>query len=142
MLTVKKQGGFTLIEIIVSITVIPLLWFAVYISLSVNTMLISQAKHRAQAVFIAQRFIDVMRAGEYQNLSNIAGGSVAIDTRGTADTADDLLGTMSITLGPPDGGGHYRPVNVTISWNERALGDSDRVLTESLTTIISDDTAG
>lgn len=145
MRAVKKESGFTLIEIIVSITLIPVLWFAISVALSVNTMLIVQAKHRAQAVFVAQQNLDWMRTVAYTALPSITTHqAVTIDNRGTTATGDDLTGFRDITLGPDQviTGGHYRQATVAVNWNERMLGGPDKTLTESLTTIISDDPAG
>ena len=145
MPVVKKQDGFTLIEIIVSMILVPILWLAIGAPLSVNTMLISQAKHKAQAVFVAGQNLDIMRANGYAGLVAAAGTgkNVTIDTRGTTDTGDDLLGTMDIVLGSPvnENGGHYRQVTVTIKWNENSNGTLISQKTESLATIISDDPA-
>jgi len=145
MRAVKKQSGFTLIEIIVSITLIPVLWFAIHTALSVNTMLIVQAKHRAQAAFIAQQNLDWIRTVAYADLPSITASQVVtIDNRGTTATGDDLTGFRNITLGSDQelAGGHYRQVTATVSWNEIMLGGPDKILTESLTTIISDDPIG
>ena len=138
---VKKQSGFTLIEIIVSITLIPLLWFAIYTALSVNTMLTTQAKHRAQAVFTAQQNLDRMRTVSYATLPAVtAHQAVTIDNRGTAAAGDDLTGTIASLVAPVNA--HCRQVIVTVNWNERVLGAGNRAMSESLATIISDDSAG
>ena len=145
MRIVKKENGFTLIEIIVSMILIPLVWFAVYVPLSVNTMLISQAKHRAQAVFIAQQNLDTMRASGFANLAAFpTPQNVTIDTRGTPVVGDDLIGVRTIILGPdtPVAGGHYRQVTVTVNWPENTVGPLIKPMAESLITIISDDPAG
>jgi len=142
LLILKKHNGFTLIEITMSVILIPLLWFAMYISLAVNTMLISQAKHRAQAVFIAQQNLDRMRIITYADLFPVAAQAVTIDNRGTVDIGDDLAGTMDIILGELFAGGHFRQITVRISWNENTVGGLVRTLTESLATIVSDDPAG
>ena len=144
MSVLKKRGGFTLIEIIVSITFISLVWLAIYISLSVNTMFMSQVKHRAQAVFIAQQQIDSMRLiSAYSGLANIVNKTVTIDNRDTTPTGDDLTGIMNVIVeADPGSVRHYRQVTVTINWNERMLGGLTSILTESLATIISDDPAG
>lgn len=140
---VKKRVGFTLVEMIVSITLIPLIWIGVYIALSANTMFISQAKHRAQAVFLAQQRLDLMRSDAYANLTTTVVPNITIDTRGTAGVGDDLTGTMNVTVvATIPLNIHYRQVTATINWDEAALGGAPRALTESLTTIISDDTAG
>ena len=144
MALLKKDGGFTLIEIIVSMVLIPLIWFAVSVPLSVNTMLISQSRHRAQAVLIAQQLIDQMRAGPYTSLAETPRLGVTIDDRGTVTTADDLTGEAAIFLGTETiiSGGRYRQVTATVRWNESTVGGLPRALTESLATIISDDSAG
>lgn len=140
MSDLKKHDGFTLIEIIVSITLVPLVWLAIYISLSANTMLVTQAKHRAQAVFIAQQTLDAMRANGFAALPTFPAQDVRIDTRGTMDSLDDLIGRMTPTWGVM--GSHLRRVTVTINWDEITVGGPVRLLTESLTTFISDDSAG
>lgn len=144
MLAIKKHDGFTLIEILVSIILIPLVWFAISISLSVNAMLISQSKHRAQAVFVAQQELDRLRTSDYTTLASVSNVNVTIDTRGTTTTGDDLIGKKNIVVQLETSPlRHYRQVTATISWSEKILDIlGTRTLTESLATIISDDPAG
>lgn len=142
----EKQGGFTLIEIIVSIILIPLLWFAVSISLSVNKMLVNQAKHRAQAIFAAQETMDLARSWGYSYLQDGGSRYVTIDPHATYDAADDLIGIAYINVvpapfspgPPPPPTGQYRQVTIRVAWNENTVGGPDKALNESLSTIFCD----
>ncbi len=137
----KKQGGFTLIEIIVSIILIPLLWLAISTAMAVNTVMISTAKHRAQAIFVAQENMDRDRENGYAALAVVTGQTVTLDTRGTHETADDFTGFMDITLGPSPSG-HYGSVLIRIYWFEKMVDGSLKGLQDGLMTYISDDPAG
>jgi prepilin-type N-terminal cleavage/methylation domain-containing protein len=137
----RERNGFTLLEVIASVMLIPLLWFAIHISLSVNKMFTSQSKHRAQAVFIAQQYVDMMRAIGIINMAATPSQSVTIDKRGTVGTGDDLVGTANIASAGLYGNGHYLQVQVAITWNERLIGGLNRTFTESLATFICDDSA-
>ena len=73
-MSMKRNNGFTLIEVIVSIMLLPILWLAIDITLSLNKMLFYQAKHRAQAVFLANGFMDILRTYDYEALAFVAKG--------------------------------------------------------------------
>ena len=144
MRNVKKNSGFTLVEIMTSIIVIPLLWFVTYTVLSVNKMLVSHAKHRAQAVFIAQGQLETMRLWppESSNPQNSTeyNETVTIDDRGTTATSDDLTGGMKSSVSSFNSS--CGQATVVVTWKEKTPAGWDKTLTESLTTIISADKAG
>jgi len=142
----RKQKGFSIIEVIVSMVFIALVSGFISIAFITSRMFVSLAKHKTQAVFIAQASLNTLRTGTYALLP-VAGtypsllpNDVTIDTRNTTDPADDLHGTRDIILeGLPSD--HYRKVTVTISWNENLLGVTPGTLKESAATFITDDPA-
>lgn len=143
MSVLKKDGGFTVIEIIVSMILIPLIWLAISTALSVNTMLISEYKHRAQAVFVAQGILDTLRAGNYVDIVPVINQPITIDTRGTVVTTDDLLGNINVLLVTSAAYySHYKKVTVSVNWDENTVGAGVKNITETLATYISDDPAG
>lgn len=139
---IKEERAFTLIEIIASITIIPLLWISLYIPLSANSMVASQMKHRIQAVNVCQQLMDTLRSTPYAALATRVGVPVTIDDRGTPNGADDLLGTADVRVIPLAGtGGHCVRIDVIVRWNERTVGPLNRAMVETLSSIISDDNA-
>jgi len=133
----RGQGkGFTMVEAVLSMAIIALIWVAAFDLFFVGAISSSIAKHKAQAIYVAQATIENMRKRPF---SDIAGGTsaVSIDTKGTPDNySDDFRGAQTVTV--YNDSPYYKRVIVDIRWNETILGRS-RIMHEQCGTYIAND---
>jgi prepilin-type N-terminal cleavage/methylation domain-containing protein len=140
MITLKNKHGLTLIESLVSILLLGLLMLGVSGSFFISKYSASHAKHRYIAMKILKDHMErEIRAGYdggndaeadyYATLTTGNPVAVTIDSRGTADASDDLVGTITpdpyypnnvekldgsqISYGIP-----YKIIGFTVTWTE------------------------
>ncbi len=122
-LTSNYRRGFSLTEAIVSILVLMILWLAAVNAMIVGKYSASYARHKVQAMYIAQQAIENLRKTPYSLMSSSGPAAVSIDSKGTPDTsADNFNGTQTITVYSEVAGTYFRRVVVKISWNEIFFG--------------------
>ena len=132
LLAVKKRHGFTLLEIIVSVILIPLIWLGISSFLSANKSLTDRAKHMVQAILLAQQEIEQYRSSSPRPTSATS-RNVTLDTGGTVPGTITVTPTiLSSTFNT------LTQITATVDWNEPNTGSPQ---SESLTTIVSDDPA-
>lgn len=118
---VSRQAGFTLIEVLASLSIFLLLSLGTVVSIMTNMYLSSIVKHKMQAMYWAQRFIEEERRISFSTLAALPSAVVSIDTKGTfTATGDDLTGNRIVTVTNIDT--YRKRVQIEINWTEKILG--------------------
>ena len=115
----RKSDGFTLTEVLVSILLLGGVLVAHLGALNMYKYLTAFAKHKAQAIYVAQRTLEEQRRQPFAGLKSAALGAASIDTRGTFNsTADDLMGNEILTVTNIDA--NRKRLQVEVNWKERS----------------------
>lgn len=118
----KIRHGFTLTEAVFSICLLLLVFLAAIDTMIIAKYSASYAKHKTQAMYMAQRTIEALRKLPYGSLTSST-TTISIDTRGTPNSsADDFTGTQIVTVSSDLG--YYKRVVVEVRWNEILFGRS------------------
>jgi len=113
----RKKKGFTLVEALISIMLLTIAWVATVEVAIIGVTMGSIARHKIQAIYVIQRAVEDLHRKPFSQITNST-ATVSIDTRGTPDnTADDLMGTQTVTV--TNTSTYYKKVVVGVSWNER-----------------------
>ena len=117
-----KQAGFTLLEVLVALSIFLVLFSGTAACLITSRYLSSIVKHKVQAMYWAQRFIEEQRRLPFANLASIPSTSLTIDTKGAFAAAGDdgLTGKRIVTVTNIDA--FRKGVRIEINWSEKILG--------------------
>jgi type II secretory pathway pseudopilin PulG len=130
-----------LVESLICITLLAVLLVGILGSFVIANLASSRARHRMAAINILKEYMErEMRAGYdggvggeadyYETVTSSAPVGVTLDHRGTADTADDLTGTIAPDPYYPDNvenadgsqitylGVPFKIVGFVVTWNE------------------------
>jgi type II secretory pathway pseudopilin PulG len=132
----RSRKGFTLTEAVFSICLLLLIFLAAIDTMIIAKYSASYAKHKIQAMYMAQRTIEALRK---QPFASLTGSTIttSIDTRGTPNNSvDDFTGTQVITVSSDLG--YHKRVIVEIRWNEIVFGRS-KTMHEYCGTFISNE---
>ena len=136
----RIDKGFTLTEVVVSLFILTIVWVSAVGTVIVSKYAASRARHKTQAIYIAQSTLEQMRRQPFQSLGSSAvsfNGSVIIDTMGNFNNpTNPFMGNQMVTVSPIDA--YRQRVQVTVSWTERLFGGSEP-LTEYCTTDIANE---
>lgn len=93
------KQGYSLLELLVSATIIALLTIAVVSMVRKSNHLTSEDAHRRRARALIDSCFE-SRSFHFSNYVNLAGDTlgVAIDERGAGSVEDDLTGTLTISV--------------------------------------------
>ena len=117
----SKQTGFTLLEIMVALSIFLILFLGAATAIIGSTFLSSVVKHKVQAMYWAQRFIEEQRRLPFTSLASLPAASVSIDTKGTFVTpGDDLSGSRIVTVTNIDT--YRKRVRIEMNWTEKIMG--------------------
>jgi len=123
-----SRRGFTLTEASISILILVILWLAAVNAMIVGKYTASYARHKMQAIYLAQQAIENLRKTPYSLMVSNGPIAVSIDSKGTPDNAaDNFNGTQTITVYPEVVGTYYKRVAVKISWNEIFFGRAKQI---------------
>ena len=147
-LTRSSRKGFTLTEVVISLLILMIVWLSAVGSVIVSKYAASRAKHKVQAIYLAQSALEQMRrqsfqSPDFENYAATITGPVIIDTMGDFFNPPNIfMGNQAVKVTPvPDiipGGPYRKRVQVTVSWTERSLGGSIP-MTEYCTTDIANE---
>jgi Tfp pilus assembly protein PilV len=130
------KRAFTLTEILFSIGLLLLVWLAAVNATIIAKFSGSYAKHKIQAVYIAQQTIENLRKTPFASIANST-TTATIDTNGTPyTTTDDFTGTQIVTVTSPSS--YYKQIIVEVRWNEILLG-KNKTMREYCATIIANE---
>ena len=130
-------AGFTIPEVLVSILLLGVALVAFLGALNMYKYMASYAKHKTQAIYMAQRFVEEQRRQPFAGLASAALGTISIDSKGTfGTTADDYLGNATMTVTTLDA--NRKRLLVEVRWTERSPVGTI-ILREYCTTDISND---
>ena len=132
----KTKKGFTLVEAMVGIGLLSIVWIGVINIIVVGRAAESRARHKTQAMYVAQQAIEDLRKQPFGIDQHLSGGkpslingtytaAVIIDDRGTTSASDDLNGTQVVTVSSPTT--YYKQALVEIRWNEVMSGKNKSV---------------
>ena len=146
-MNLQNRRGLTLIETLVGVLLLSICLANILGTFLISNMSTARAKHRFAAMNIVKQYLEQeIKAGHdggngdeaayHATITSGAAIAVTIDDRGTLDSSDDLLGT--ITPDPyypdnvenPDGspisyqGLPYKIIGFVASWNEDIIGQS------------------
>ncbi|MDP2929863.1 MAG: prepilin-type N-terminal cleavage/methylation domain-containing protein [Candidatus Omnitrophota bacterium] len=139
----RTDKGFTLMEVVVSLFIFMIVWMSAVGVVVVGKNAASYAKHKSQAIYIAQRAIEQMRRQPFQspNFENFAAsitGPVIIDTKGNfGNPANPFMGNQIVTVSNYAGDIYRKRVQVEVNWNELVFGTV--VMREYCTTDIANE---
>jgi len=91
-------GGFTVIEAVVSMALFILVWAGLAGNIMVGKAIEARSKHSMLAMYTIQQRMETIRRMNFASILNQNINNVTIDDRGTAAVADDLRGTMIVTV--------------------------------------------
>lgn len=112
------QNGLTLVEVLVSVTLIVVLLTAAASTILNSQFLSSYAKHKIQAAYVGQQILEQERRLGLSGISSQPSAAVTLDTKGTyGTTSDDFLGNRVITVTAIDA--YRKMVQVEINWLEQ-----------------------
>ncbi|MCX5666226.1 MAG: type II secretion system protein [Candidatus Omnitrophica bacterium] len=135
-----SRSSFTLVEVVVSLSILLIIWLAAGSAFIVGKYSASYARHKVQAIYAAQLAIENIRKNvPFANMQD-SNTAISIDTRGTPDNAaDDFNGRQIIDVSDVAGsGGYYRQVLADIQWNELLFG-INRTMHEYCVTYIANE---
>ena len=113
--------GFTLVEVLISVGILALVWVSAVGIMVVGNYAASHAKHKAQAIYIAQRILEEERRQPFSSIVSLTSAPVSIDTKGTfSTTTDDFTGNRVVTVTSLDT--YRKRVLVEVNWSERTNG--------------------
>jgi len=134
----RSQKGLTLLEVLVSVSVFFLIWMAAAASIVGSRYLSSFAKHKGQAIYLAQEALEEQRRRTFNNIASRA-DAVPLDTQGTFNTAtDDLNGNRVITVTAVPGDAFRKRVRADVTWWEPILGGRIQIHTYCTTDIANE----
>lgn len=119
-----NKKGFTLVEVLVSATLIILCTIAIVAMLRKGREIDINDRHRrfARAIIAAEFETPKFHYSNYSGLPSLIINpyKVTLDERGTTDTGDDLLGTVTIDIAPQDDATYstipFIKVTITVEW--------------------------
>ena len=127
-ISLRSRSAMSLTEVAVSLFILVLIWIAAVDAMIVGKYSASYARHKAQAIYMAQQAIENLRKTPYGLMVSSGPTTIAIDSRGTPDNnADNFNGTQTITVDAEVLGTYYRKVAVNIRWNEIFFGRARQV---------------
>jgi prepilin-type N-terminal cleavage/methylation domain-containing protein len=116
----NKQAGFTLLEVMIALVIFLILFLSTAVSIITSLYLGSVIKHKVQAMYWAQRFIEEERRLPFSTLASLPSASVSLDTNGTFDTtADDRTGNRVVTVTDIDV--YRKRLKIEINWTEKFM---------------------
>jgi Tfp pilus assembly protein PilV len=137
----RTDKGFTLMEVVVSLFIFMIVWMSVVGVVVVGKNAASYAKHKSQAIYIAQRAIEQTRRQPFSNLATYAAsitGPVIIDTRGNfSGPTNPFMGNQIVTVSNYASDIYRKRVRVEVNWNELVFGTV--VMREYCTTDIANE---
>ena len=124
---IKASNGFTLVEAMLSVVILLVIWLAAINAFILGQYSSSYAKHKMQAIYIAQQQIEMLRKSNYAAMASQSGtfNDVYLDTRVKA-TRVISMDTPTLVHGIT-ADSSYRNVRVEIRWTEPLLGISKTV---------------
>ena len=123
----NKQAGFTLLEVMVALAIFLVLFLGTATCIIGSMYLSSYVKHKVQAMYWAQRFIEEERRLPFSTLASLPSASVSLDTNGTFNTtADDRTGNRVVTVTNIDA--NRKRLKIEINWTEKFLRGTNTML--------------
>ena len=119
----NKQAGFTLFEVLVALSIFLVLFLGTATAIIGSVYLSSFVKHKVQAMYWAQRFIEEQRRLPFTTLASLPSACVSIDTHGTFVPCPDPAhpaGNMIVTVTNIDA--YRKRVRIEMNWVEKILG--------------------
>ncbi len=119
----NKQAGFTLWEVLVALSIFLILFLGTVTAIIGSTYLSSVVKHRVQAMYWAQRFIEEERRLPFANIVSIPATCIDIDTKGTFVPCHDNAhptGFRVVTVKNVDA--NRKRVQILMVWTEKIMG--------------------
>ncbi|MDD5422644.1 MAG: type II secretion system protein [Candidatus Omnitrophica bacterium] len=143
----RGNKGLTLVESLISIVLLGTLLVSVLGAFTISNLGASRARHRLAAMNVISGYMEQeLRAGYdggiggeadyYETISSADPTPVTIDTRGTADTSDDLVGSLVPDPYFPDNvenadgtqitynGVPFKIIGFVVTWNEDMNGQA------------------
>ena len=137
---IKK--GFTLTEVVVSLFILTIVWVSAVGLVIVSKYAVSHAKHKSQAIYVAQRTLEQTRrqpfqSPDFENYAASLTGQVNIDTMGKfSSPVNPFTGNQIVTVTKLDT--YRKRVRVEVNWKEHIFGGSV-VMREYCTTDIANE---
>ena len=131
----RKDAGMTFVELIVSVLILGIALGAMLSVFVMGRTSAARAKHKVQAMNHLREYMEEIKGMAYSAVTNDT-TLVTIDDNATSDTADDLIGSMTVAVieHAVDG---YKEAITTLTWTERTLQGAPQI-TEELTTYIAE----
>lgn len=128
----KNSDGLTLIESLISVALLSVLLVSMLGAFFISKLSTLRARHRITAMNIIREYIEQETSAGYLGgyvdgdfyvtVSSSNPISITLDERGTADTSDDLVGTLKPSPYPAATATidtiSYKTVGFIVEWNE------------------------
>jgi prepilin-type N-terminal cleavage/methylation domain-containing protein len=112
MLMAKKKGGFTLIEVLITIFILAIVLMTLVSAFIYGYNLLSRTKQVSLATQIAQEEIETIRNMPYDNI-------LALGSSFTNERLSDLFngqGVLAIEAVPGDTSGNIKKITASVRW--------------------------
>jgi prepilin-type N-terminal cleavage/methylation domain-containing protein len=112
MLMAKKKGGFTLIEVLITIFILAVVLMTLVSAFIYGYNLLSRTKQVSLATQIAQEEIETIRNMPYDNI-------LALGSSFTNERLSDLFngqGVLAIEAVPGDTSGNIKKITASVRW--------------------------
>ncbi len=119
----NKQAGFSLLEVMASLSIFLVLFLGTSTAIIGSTYLSSFTKHKVQAMYWAQRYIEEQRRLPFASLVTLPSASASIDTKSTfTASADDFKGNRVVTIIPYANDANRKRIQIEMNWAEKIMG--------------------
>lgn len=123
MLAIRRQKGFSLLEIMIALVFITLAFIAVYQFLTSSIFINNQARLVSQAYHAAYHELEQVRQVSFDSLVNQTNGPLIGSVPQLSNLPD---GQGSLTIENYEGNSNIKKVTVTISWRAPG-GDTETI---------------
>ena len=125
----KRQAGFSLLEVMTSLSIFLILFLAAVTAIIGSMYLGSFVKHKVQAMYWAQRFIEEERRVPFANLTSLASTPFILDRKAVFDADPDTLTSTTgstnlranriVTVTAIDA--NRKRIRIEINWTEKIM---------------------
>ncbi|MGB0416212.1 MAG: type IV pilus modification PilV family protein [Coraliomargarita sp.] len=112
----KKTSAFTLVELLVGLTIFTMVFAAAFYCLQAGSRLTEAARHHTRAAQILQSEVESIRAQAWASLTSLPSAETKISLASQFDQNVYSKYTLHRTI---EGTGDTRKITFTLSWDQR-----------------------
>ncbi len=127
--------GMTLVEVVLAIGLAAMLCAPLLNIYTNNHHSVRLSQNYLQASDIARSFLEIEKGKAYANMASQGIANYTISDHGTVDVADDLLGSVDLTV--TDNGNSTKTLNSVVTWTMKHAG-TGQVNSVNFSTLVAD----